>query len=66
MTVESVETKWGPITRHSLKRLKDAYGAARRDSKRQFQIDGQTVVTDFAKYMIEFAEGEGLTPCDCH
>lgn len=66
MSVESVPTKWGPITRHSLKRLKDAYDAARRDSKRQFEMDGQTVVTDFAKYLIEYAEGEGLVACQCH
>jgi hypothetical protein len=64
--VTEVQTKWGPLTRHALKKLKDGYAVARRDSKRQFQIDGQTVVTDFAKYMIEYAEGEGLVACKCH
>jgi hypothetical protein len=66
MSVESVQTKWGPLDRHSLKALKDGYAAARRDSLRVFKIGDQEIVTQFAKYLIEYAEGEGLTPCSCH
>jgi 4-alpha-glucanotransferase len=66
MTVESVQTKWGPMDRHSLKVLKDAYAEARRESKRMFVLEGSKWLTDFAKYMIEYCEMEGLTPCDCH
>jgi hypothetical protein len=64
MAVETVETKWGTWNGHMLKRFKDGYAEARRDSLREFQIDGQPVVTQFAKYMIEFLEGQGLEPCD--
>lgn len=60
MTVDSVETRWGPITGPMLKRLKDGYAAARRDSQTRFEIDGQVVLTDFAKYLIEYCEMEGL------
>lgn len=60
MTVLSVQTKWGAWTPPMLRKLKDGYEAARRDSKREFVLDGQPVVTDFAKYLIEFLEGEGL------
>lgn len=60
----TVETKWGPWNGRQLKRLKDGYAAARRDSLREFQIDGQPIVTQFAKYMIEFLEGEGLEPIE--
>lgn len=62
--VTSVQTKWGPWNGHMLKRLKDGYAAARRDSLREFQLDGQPVVTDFAKHLIDYLEGEGLKPCD--
>lgn len=58
--VESVQTAWGPWNGKQLKVLKDGYAAARRDSKRTFQIGGQDVDTQFAKYLIEFLEGEGL------
>lgn len=66
MGVESVSTKWGPMDRHGLKRLKDAYTVARRESQRMFVLEDSEWVTDFAKYMIEYCELEGLTPCDCH
>jgi hypothetical protein len=66
MVVDMVMTKWGPWDRHGLKLLKDAYAEARRDSLREFQLQGQPVVTDFAKYLIQYLEGEGLTPCECH
>lgn len=60
----TVETKWGTWNGQMLKRFKAAYSEARRDSKRTFQIDGQDVDTQFAKYMIEFLEGEGLEPIE--
>lgn len=64
MAVETVQTKWGPWNGYQLKLLKDGYAAARRDSKRSFMIGEQEVVTQFAKYMIEFLEGEGLVARD--
>lgn len=65
-TVESVQTKWGPWDSHGLKILKDGYAEARRDSKRTFFLDDQEVDTNFAKYLIQFLEGEGLRQCSCH
>lgn len=62
--VEVVQTKWGPWNGYQLKLLKDGYAAARRDSKRSFKIGNQEIVTEFAKYMIQFLESEGLEPKD--
>lgn len=60
MSVKTVQTKWGSWNGKQLGVLKRGYQAARRDSKREFTVHGQKVVTDFAKYLIEFLEGEGL------
>lgn len=60
----TVPTKWGDWNGRMLYRLKEAYAEARRDSKRVFVIDGSEVVTDFAKYLIEYLEGEGLEPIE--
>lgn len=62
MTEEVVHTKWGPWNGRQLKRLKDAYAAALQFGAPEFEIDGQVVVTQFAKYLIEYLEGEGLRP----
>jgi hypothetical protein len=59
---QTVPTRWGDWNGRMLHRLKEAYAEARRDSKREFLLDGQPVVTDFAKHLIAYLEGEGLEP----
>jgi hypothetical protein len=39
-----------------LKQLKDAYEQAVKDEKESFEFHGEEVITDFAKYMIQFLE----------
>lgn len=58
--VAVVHTKWGPWNGRMLRKLKDGYKAARRDSKMNFILDGQPVLTEFAKHLIEYLEMMGL------
>lgn len=38
------------------RKLKEAYGKARLEGREKFLFEGQVVVTDYAKYMIEYLE----------
>lgn len=55
-----VETKWGKWDAKQLGVLKRGYDQAVEAGQDRFSISGETVLTSFAKYMIEFLEGEGL------
>ena len=63
MTVTHITTKWGDITPEMLRQLKTGYAAAHMLSppSPSFELpDGQIVLTNFAKHMIEFCEANGL------
>ena len=55
--MKTVDTKWGPWTREMYERLVAAYETALRRGEDQFLLaPGHPVLTQFAKYLIEFLE----------
>lgn len=60
MSVQSVSTKWGDFTPPMLRLVKDGYEKAVAEGAEEFEVQGQTLLTQFAKYLIEFLEGQGL------
>lgn len=62
--VTSVKTLWGPWNGRQLKLLKDGYEKAVAEGRTEFTVVGQKVLTAFARYLIEYLEGQGLRPCD--
>jgi molybdopterin-binding protein len=64
MPVESVATKWGNWTPPMLQALKFAYAAARRNNADSFELEGQPMLTSFARHLIDYLEAQGLVAAD--
>ena len=47
--------------RQSLGALKRAYGKAVKENKKQFVFQGKDILTDYAKYLIQYLDGR-FTP----
>ena len=45
------------FTKAKLARLKKAYDKARLQGEHQFMFEGKALITDYAKYLIEYLEG---------
>jgi hypothetical protein len=45
------------FTRAKLERLKKAYDRARLKGEHQFMFEGKALLTNYAKYLIEYLEG---------
>ncbi len=64
MTVTSVPTKWGDWTPPMLQKLKFAYATAMRQNVDSFELDGQPILTRFARHLIDYLEANGLVAAD--
>lgn len=51
----TIEMRWTP---EMLKRFKRAYNQAVKDNADVFTFEGNAFVRDYAKYLIEYIEGE--------
>ena len=50
----------GYVTKNNIKRFKELYDNAVSESRSEFVFEGQVILTEFAKYMLEHASNEGL------
>jgi hypothetical protein len=46
------------FTRAKLEQLKEKYDKARMEGHEQFQFEGQEIYIPYAKYLIEYLEGQ--------
>jgi hypothetical protein len=47
-----------PVTREAMLRFKQRYMEALGKGYKQFELDGQQVLVTYAKYVVEYAEGQ--------
>lgn len=62
--MQHVDTKFGRFFGWHLKALKDGYETARKTNAEEFDWQGQSVLTGFARHLIDFLEESGLQPCE--
>jgi hypothetical protein len=64
MSVLYVDTNMGRFFGWHLKEIKASYEDAVERGATEFTFQDQPMVVGYAKYLIQFLEGEGLQPCD--